>query len=201
MTKFSPAAKILLYILLIIIVFLTNSFKIYLGILIFVSFFAFSFPVSVLTRGLIPITLFILFTFVSNALFQTGRVVYEIFGFTLTEEGIKNGGHLALRLFILIFGAKILTATTTTDDLVRGMISFLGPLGKRRPVKEFVSTMSLSIQFLPIIYDEAQTCYRETFKNSNEKTFLDKIRLSASLLSTLFERSIKRARDLSNKKS
>ncbi len=198
MIKFSPAAKILLYILLIITVFLTNSFKVYLGIIILVSFFAFSLPVSVLTRGLVPITLFILFTFISNALFQTGRVVYEIFGLTLTEEGIKNGGHLALRLFILIFGAKILTAATATDDLVRGMISFLGPLGKRRPVKEFVSTMSLSIQFLPIIYDEAQICYRETFKNSTEKTFLDKIRLSASLLSTLFERSIKRARDLSN---
>lgn len=201
MIKFSPAAKILLYILLIIIVFLTNSFKVYLGILIFVSFFAFSLQVSVLTRGLVPITLFILFTFVSNALFQTGRVVYEIFGFTLTEEGIKNGGYLALRLFILIFGAKILTAATATDDLVRGMVSFLGPLGKKRPVKEFVSTMSLSIQFLPIIYDEAQTCYRETFKNSTEKTFLGRMKLSASLLFTLFERSIKRAGDLSNKKS
>ena len=198
MIKFSPAAKIFLYILLIVIVFLTNSFKVYLGILILVSFFVFSLQVSVLTLGLVPITLFILFTFVSNALFQTGRVVYEIFGFTLTEEGLKSGGHFALRLFILIFGAKILTATTATDDLVRGMTSLLGPIGRWSPVKEFVSTMSLSIRFLPIIYDEAQTFYRETFKNSAEKTFLDKIRLSASLLSTLFERSIKRARDLSD---
>ncbi len=198
MIKFSPAAKIFLYILLIVTVFLTNSFKVYLGILILVSFFVFSLQVSVLTRGLVPITLFILFTFVSNALFQTGRVVYEIFGFTLTEEGLKSGGHFALRLFILIFGAKILTATTATDDLVRGMTSLLGPIGRWSPVKEFVSTMSLSIRFLPIIYDEAQTFYRETFKNSAEKTFLDKIRLSASLLSTLFERSIKRARDLSD---
>ncbi|MDP3297186.1 MAG: energy-coupling factor transporter transmembrane component T [Thermodesulfovibrionia bacterium] len=198
MIKFSPAAKIFLYILLIITVFLTNSFKVYLGILILVSFFAFSLPVSVLTRGLVPITLFILFIFISNALFQTGRVVYEIFGFTLTEDGIKNGGHLALRLFILIFGAKILTAITTTDDLVRGMTSLLGPIGRWSPVKDFVSTMSLSIRFLPIIYDEAQTFYRDTFKNSTEKTFLDKIRLSASLLSTLFERSVKRARDLSD---
>lgn len=198
MIKFSPAAKIFLYILLIVTVFLTNSFKVYLGILILISFFVFSLQVSVLTRGLVPITLFILFTFVSNALFQTGRVVYEIFGFTLTEEGLKSGGHFALRLFILIFGAKILTATTATDDLVRGMTSLLGPIGRWSPVKEFVSTMSLSIRFLPIIYDEAQTFYRETFKNSAEKTFLDKIRLSASLLSTLFERSIKRARDLSD---
>ncbi len=201
MIKFSPAAKILLYILLIITVFLINSFEVYSGILILVFLLARSLPISTLTRGIIPITLFILFTFFSNALFQTGKIVYEFAGIALTEEGLKNGGRLALRLFILIIGAKILTATTATDDLVRGMISLLGPLGKWKPVKEFVSTMSLSIQFLPIIYDEAQTFYKKAFKNSAERTFSDKIKLAASLLSTLFEKSIKRARELSNKNS
>ncbi len=199
MIKCSPAAKILFYILLIITVFLTNSFKVYSGILILLFLLASRLPVSTLARGVVPITLFISFTFFSNVIFQTGKVVYEFAGITLTEEGIRSGGRLVLRLFILILGAKILTATTATDDLVKGIISLLGPLGRWKPVKEFVSTMSLSIQFLPIVYDEAQAFYRETFKNSTEKTFLDKMKLSASLLATLFERSIKRARELSNK--
>lgn len=199
MITFNPTAKILLYILLIIAVFLSNSFKVDLGLLILVLIFIYRVPASGLTRGLIPITLFLAFTFFSNILFQTGRVVYEILGITITEEGLRNGGHLTLRLFILILGAKILTATATADDLIRAMTSLLGPLGRWRPLREFASTMSLTLRFLPIIYNEAQTFYKETIKNSPEKTFLDKIKLSASLLTPLFERSIKRARDLSDK--
>ncbi len=196
MITFSSTAKILLYILLIIAVFLSNSFKIDLGLLILVLIFTLRVPVSILTRGLIPITLFLAFTFLSNVLFQTGRVIYEIWGVAITEDGLRMGGHLTLRLFILILGAKILTATTTAEDLVRAMTLLLGPVGKWRPIKEFIFIMSLTLRFLPIIYDEAQILYRETVKNSPETTLMGKIKLSSSLLAPLFERSKKRAEDL-----
>lgn len=196
MITFSPSVRIVLYILLIIAVFLSNSFRIDLWLLIFVLILTFRVSVPVLTRGLIPIILFLAFTFFSNVLFQTGRVIYEVLGITVTDEGLRRGGHLTLRLFILILGAKVLTATTTAEDLVRGMTSLLGPIGRWGPIREFIFTMSLTLRFLPVIYEEAQVFYREIFKNSTEATFLDKIKLSVSLLAPLFERSIKRARDL-----
>lgn len=150
---------------------------------------------SVLKRGLIPITLFLAFTFFSNVLSQSGRVVYEIWGITVTEEGLRRGGHLTLRLFILILGAKALT-TTKAEDLVGAINVLLGPLGRWKPLREFMSTMSLTLCFLPIVYTEAQALYTEVVKDSPETTFLDKIKLSVSLLTLLFERSLKKAKDL-----
>ncbi|MCK5426543.1 MAG: hypothetical protein KAJ34_02525 [Thermodesulfovibrionia bacterium] len=197
MIKFSPTAKILFYILLIITVFLSNSIKVDLGLLIIVLFFGIGVPPSVLKRGIVMIMFFLAFTFFSNILFQTGKVVYEVLGFTITEEGLMRGCHLTLRLFILVLGAKILTATTSMDDLMKAVILLLGPLGKWRPVKDFVSTMSLTVRFLPIIYDEARVFYTETFKNSKNTTLLDKIKRAVALLVPLFERSIKKAKDLS----
>lgn len=107
-----------------------------------------------------------------------------------------TGGHLTLRLFIMILGAKILTATTSTEELVKAMTGLLGPAAKLKPVREFMFTMSLTLRFLPIIYDEAQILYENTIKNSSDSTLLNKIRLSASLISPLFERSFKRAGEL-----
>lgn len=196
MILFSPTAKILLYLLLTIAVFLLNSLWVNIGLLVLVLIFTLGVPASALSKGLIPITLFLTFTFLSNVLFQAGKVIYEIWGIAITEEGLQRGGHLTLRLFILILGAKILTVTTGAEDLVKAMASLLGPLGKWRPVEEFISTMSLTLRFLPIIYDEAQILYKETVKNSAETTLLGKIKLTSSLLTPLFERSRQRAGNL-----
>ncbi|MBI4710833.1 MAG: hypothetical protein HY759_07025, partial [Nitrospirae bacterium] len=48
-----------------------------------------------------------------------------------------------------------------------------------------------------VIYSEAQALYRETVREVPQAAFADKLRLSASLLTPLFERSMKRARELS----
>ncbi|MEE8328624.1 MAG: energy-coupling factor transporter transmembrane component T [Thermodesulfovibrionia bacterium] len=199
MITFSPAAKILLYILFITAVFLSDSLSIDIVLLILVLVFTIRVPASVLTKGLIPIIMFLVFTFLSNVMFQSGRVIYEIWGVEVTEEGLSRGGHLTFRLFILIMGAKILTATTPAEDLVEAMTRLLGPVGRWRPVREFILTMSLALRFLPIIYDEAQILYRENVKNSSETTLMGKIKLFSSLLAPLFEKSKKRAEDLQEK--
>ena len=98
MILFSPTAKILLYLLLTIAVFLLNSLWVNIGLLVLVLIFTLGVPASALSKGLIPITLFLTFTFLSNVLFQAGKVIYEIWGITITEEGLQKGGHLTLRL-------------------------------------------------------------------------------------------------------
>lgn len=199
MITFSPTAKILLYIFFIIAVFISNSIDIDLVLLALTLVFAIRVPISILKRGIIPISLFLTFTFFSNILFQTGRVIYEFWGIVVTEEALTRSSHLTLRLFMLIMGAKILTAATSAGDLVRAVTLLLGPVGRWKPVKDLISTMSLTLSFLPIIYDEAQNLYRETLKNSPEAALTDKIRLSALLVAPLFERSMKRAKDLQTK--
>jgi len=196
--KFSPKAKILSYILLIILAFLSNSFKINLILLGFVLIFAFRVPLQTLKKGWLPITFFLVFTFLSNILLQEGRVICEVIGLTITEEGLKRGGHLTLRLFTLILGAKVLVAVTPPGDLVKGMTELLGPVGRFNVVREFISTMSLTLRFLPMIYNEAQTLYREALSNSPDATFTDKLKLLVSLLTTLFERSMEKAKEMAD---
>ncbi len=194
-----PPVRIILYILLVAAVFLSNSILVDLGILAAVFAFTLTVPLQALLRGIVPISIFLLFTFISNILFQPGRVILDVWGLLLTEEGLRIGGHLTLRLFILIIGAKILTATTKAEDLIRAVTLLLGPLGKLKTVKEFIVTMSIALQFLPIIYNEAQALYKETIQDYPKNTITDKIRASASLLAPLFERSMKKARDLQEK--
>ncbi len=197
MIAFNPKAKILAYIGLVLLVFLLNSFEINIALLGVVFICALKAPFSSLKKGYIPIIFFLAFTFFSNTLFQTGRVIYEILGITVTEEGLKKGGYLTLRLFTLILGAKVLTAATPAEDLVKAMAGLMGPVGRLGPVKDFIFTTALTLRFLPMIYNEAQMLYKETIKNSPGATFIDKIRLSVSLLIPLFDRSIKKARELS----
>ncbi|TNF55052.1 hypothetical protein EP227_03290 [bacterium] len=197
MVTFSPASRILLYLILIVLVFLSGSFTTDLLLLFPVLVVALRVPGTIIGRGLVPISLFVLFTFFSNVLFSYGRVVYEIWGLSITEEGLRKGGHLSLRLVTLIFGAKVLTATTPADELVGAAVRLLGPIGRLKPVREFIVTLSMTLRFLPIIYNEAHTLYRDAVRNTPGKGFVEKLRLTASLLTPLFERSLKKARDLS----
>jgi len=194
-TGFSPKAKILLYLLLVIAIFLFDNFRIGLLLLLVTVIIAVRVPLSMLKRGVVPILFFLIFTFLSNVLFQEGTVSYEIFGFPITHEGLRRGGLLTLRLFTLILGAKILTATTEAGDLVRGMTELLGPAGRVGFVSELMLTMSLTLRLLPIVYDEALDLYRNV-KNSAGSGIAGKIKRAVSLLAPLFERSLQKARDM-----
>jgi energy-coupling factor transport system permease protein len=195
--RFSPRAKILLYILLVIAVFVSNSFKAGLFLLCLVIAFAVRVPFPMLKRGLLPIMFFLTFTFVSNVFYQSGKVSFEIFGLPVTDEGLVRGAGLTLRLFIMILGAKVLTATTKADDLVAGMGKILGPVGRLGYVKELMYTMSLTLRLLPIIYNEALKLYRD-LKNSQGTGLTGKIRLAVTLLTPLFQRSLEKAEEISN---
>ncbi len=196
MVIFSPRVKILLYLLLVIAVFISSSLKLSLLLLFIVSILACRVPFSVLKRGLIPVTLFLTFTFISNVLFQEGKVVSDFLGLQVTEQGLMRGGELTLRLFILILGAKVLTAATRAEDLVTGMQGLLGPVGRLAYVEELINTMSLTLRILPIVYDEAMELYKDV-KNSGGRGLRDRMKLAVELLTTLFERSLKKAKEMS----
>ena len=197
MIFFSPKARILLYLLLVIAVFVSDSLEISLIILLVVLASAVRVPLSSLNRGLFPITIFLFFTFISNVLFQEGNVLYDVFGLSITDEGLRRGGWLTLRLIILITGAKVLTASTRSEDLINGMSGLLGPVGKIGFVQELVYIMSLTLRLLPVIYNEAIELYKN-MRGSAGSGVADRIKLSVELLTTLFERSLVKAKEMTD---
>ena len=110
-----------------------------------------------------------------------------------------RGGQVTLRLLILILDARVLTATTRADDFVRGMSGIMGPAGRLDYVQELINTCSLTLRLLPIVYDEALELYRDV-KNSDGRGLKDKIKLAVDLLTTLFDRSMKKAKEMSEAK-
>ena len=194
---FSPKTRILFYLLLVIAVFVSDSLEVSLIILLVVLASAVRVPLSSLKRGLFPITVFLFFTFISNILFQEGNILYNVFGLSITDEGIRRGGRLTLRLFILITGAKVLTASTRSEDLITSMSELLGPVGRIGFVQELVYTMSLTLRLLPVIYNEAIEIYKN-MRGSVGSSVSDKIKLSVELLTTLFERSLVKAKEMTD---
>ena len=196
----SPRAKVISFILLVFVVFLSDSLAVNIALSGVVVICALRVPFSSLKRGSLPIGIFLLFTFLSNLLFQTGRVIYEFMGVDITQEGLEKSTYLTLRLFTLILGAKVLTATTPAEELVGAVAGLLGPVGRWGPVKRFMSTTILTLQLLPVVYEEAKVLYREAVGRLPKATIIDRLRISVSLLVPLFDRSLRKAQVLSSKR-
>lgn len=160
------------------------------------SCFAIRVPAGILLRGFYPILFFLAVTFFVNVLFHPGRVIYELGGLLITAEGLSQGAHLAVRLLVLILGAKILTATTGPDELIRAITRILGPFGTWKPVKEFIGTLILTVRFLPLVYAEAKGLLRNTSRELKGKPFSERVKGYAALIVPLFEKSIEKAKDL-----
>ncbi|MCX5718938.1 MAG: energy-coupling factor transporter transmembrane component T, partial [Nitrospirae bacterium] len=124
----SPEIKIILYVLFLISLFLIQDITVYLVILLAVLVFLLRIPLKSLKSGWIPISLFLLFTFVSNVLFQHGKILYIAGPVIITEDGLHISLIRTLRVFFMIAGAKILVSTTQIELLIGAFGKLLKPL-------------------------------------------------------------------------
>jgi energy-coupling factor transporter transmembrane protein EcfT len=67
-------------------------------------------------------------------------------------------------------------------------------------VHELMLTMSLTLRLLPIVYDEAMELYKNV-KNSEGTGLHGKFKLAVSLLAPLFERSLEKAKEMTDLES
>ena len=187
----SPEIKIILYILFLISLFLIQDITVYLIILVAVLVFLLRIPLKSLKSGWIPISLFLLFTFVSNVLFQHGKILYIAGPVIVTEEGLHLSLIRTMRVFFMIAGAKILVATTQIELLIGAFGKLLKPLERLGiPVVEFFSKMGLTMKSLPKLKEQLAEMYRERIKEDNIRGFWARARVVSMLLLPLFVKSI-----------
>lgn len=187
----SPEIKIVSYIVFIVCLFLIKDITVYLFIFVAISIFFFKIPFKSLKSGWIPISIFLLFTFISNVLFQHGRIIYSTGPFIITEEGLDIASIRTMRVFFMIAGAKILTSTTQIELLVDGFGKILKPLERLGiPVVEFFLTMGLTMKALPRLRDQIAETYREKVKEGNIKGFWGRVRIVSIFLMPLLVKSI-----------
>jgi energy-coupling factor transport system permease protein len=185
--------KIILYLALIIFTFFNKALIplfIVAGMgLVFSCFFAF----KSLKRSAKFVFIIVVFTFLSNLFFHHGQVIYECSGVYITHEGLSHAAHMTMRILILIIGAQILNATTSSDELIRGVTRLIGPLGRLKVIQELLMTTALTLTFLPSILDEVKEICSHCGKNHNG--FRQRIKYVSSLIVEFLIKKLKEGED------
>jgi energy-coupling factor transport system permease protein len=186
-----PEIKIFLYIFFVVCLFFIKDLTVYAVIFIVILPLLFRIPFKSLKSGWIPISLFLLFTFVSNALFQPGRILFGSGPLVITAEGLDIASVRTLRVLFMIAGAKMLTSTTEFGILANALERIFSPLERLGvPVHEFFSAMGLTMRSLPALKEQMVREYREKVKGGDIRGFLNRARAISMFLIPLFVRSM-----------
>lgn len=186
-----PEIKIVLYIVFIISLFIFSGLKAYLFIFAVLCILLLNVPFKNLKSGWIPISLFLMFTFISNVINQHGEILFSSGPLVITYEGLNIAVIRTIRILLMIAGAKILIASTKTDDMVRALGRLLSPFEKLGlPVKDFFHTMGLTLKCFPILKEKASETYKESKRSGDIRGFLNRARMISMFLMPMFVRSI-----------
>ena len=157
-------------------------------------------PFKFMVKGMKAIVFLLLLTVVFNLFLTPGEPLIQIWKLTITIEGAKLAGMMAVRLTFLIIGSSVMTLTTTPNNLTDGMESLMKPLSKIKvPVHEIAMMMSIALRFIPILLEEtdkimkAQIARGADFESGN---IVKKAKAMVPLLVPLFISAFRRANDL-----
>ncbi len=201
--RLDPRGKILLTIALIAGVFLAGTIPAFLPALLYIMLAARTahLPAKMLLKGLKPLRIILIFTFLLNLFFNSGETVLVSFiGITITVEGLEMAVRFSLRLVFLVTGASILTLTTSPVVLTDGLERLLHPLTKIGfPAHELAMMMTIALRFIPTLMEEAdkimkaQTARGADFESGN---LMQRAKAMVPLLVPLFVSAFRRAGDL-----
>ncbi len=155
--RLDPRVKIIGTMLFILEIFLIKDFigfglcTLVLGLVVYIS----KVPLSFILKGLKPIFIILIFTFVLNMFMIDGKIIWQ-FGFLkLTDKGLYTALFMSIRLILLIIGSSLLTLTTKPITLTDGIESLLKPfkiIGL--PSHEIAMMMSIALRFIPTLTEE-----------------------------------------------
>lgn len=200
--RLDPRTKIILLFVLIILIFLADGVAAYAlltvatAALVFVSKIP---PITVL-KSLKPLSWIILFTLLIHFISHDGEVLAKFFIFKVTDEGLKFGILLSLRLVLIIILSSLLTFTTSPIKLTDAMEKILSPLAKIGvPSHELAMMMTIALRFIPTLLEEtdkiikAQKSRGADFESGN---IFRRLKNFVPVLVPLFLSSFRRADDL-----
>ena len=200
--RLDPRVKILGTLLYIVTLFLVKDF---LGFLLAAGFLALCIaisrvPLSFMLKGLKPIFLIILFTFLVNMFLTGGTVLFRLGPLTITREGLYQAFFMGVRLVLLIIGSSLLTLATKPISLTDGLERLLAPFGKiGLPSHELAMMMTIALRFIPTLLEEtdkimkAQMARGADFESGN---LLRRAKSLVPLLVPLFISAFRIAQDL-----
>ena len=157
-------------------------------------------PLKFILRGLKPVFVIILFTFVLNLFMIRGEVLWSLGFLHITKQGLHTAVFLAIRLIFLIIGSSMLTLTTRPISLTDGIEKLLNPLKRFKvPAHELAMMMTIALRFIPTLMEEtdkimkAQQARGADFESGN---LMRRIKALIPILVPLFISAFRIASDL-----
>ena len=201
--RLDPRMKLVLTIAFIVAVFMAHSFAGYALLLAFLYFVCrmANVPFRMLLKGLRPLRMIIILTFLLNLFFTPGETLWvSVWIIRIYKEGFLQALFYSLRLIFLVAGTSLLTLTTSPIALSDGIEMLLAPLKKIHfPVHELAMMMTIALRFIPTLLEEtdriikAQTSRGADFQSGN---ILQKAKNMLPILIPLFISAFRRADDL-----
>lgn len=156
--RLDPRFKIIITLLYITMLFSGDHiYSMVFGIAFFFLVFFFSgISAKVIWKSIKPILPILLFTAVLDLLFiQDGTVYWSFWIIQITQEGVKTGIQMIIRIAFLIVGTSMLTYTTSPIALTDAIERLLSPLKKLKfPVHAFSMMMTIALRFIPTLIEE-----------------------------------------------
>lgn len=155
--KADPRTKIILTFIMMIFIFIINTYWGYLSLSIFtaITIITSNIPVKFVLKGLKPILFIVIFAAILNMFTVSGTPIFTIGFLKPTYEGLDVAIKMAIRLFLLIIIASLLTYTTTPISLTDGIEKLLEPLKRIKvPVHEISMMMTIALRFIPTLLEE-----------------------------------------------
>lgn len=157
-------------------------------------------PVKFIVRGLKPLAVLLIFTMGIHILCTDGYVLFHYGIITVTLEGIRKAFFMVFRMCLLVFGASMMTFTTTPNQLTDAMEKIFRPLNRVKiPVHEMAMMMSIALRFIPILLEETDKIMKaQTARGADFETggIMKKAKAMLPLLVPLFVAAFRRANDL-----
>jgi len=155
-----PRTKIALVFSLMIVLLLANNLVTYsLG----TAFMIFSVvvskvPIRFILRGLKPIILILLITFLYHIWTnKDGQILFSLGPVIVYQEGLMKAVMFTVRILLIVIIASLLTLTTRPMELTNGLNKIFQPLRKIGfPAHEFALMISITLRFIPTLLQETE---------------------------------------------
>lgn len=200
-----PRTKLIASLAFMVLVFCSANYAGLAACALFViaAFAAASIPPRQALKSISVLLFIVVITALLNTFFVQGGTVYVNWGWLqISQKGIDSALFLSARLFLLLFGASLLTLTTTMLDLTDAFEVLLGPLRKIGfPDHEFAMIMGIALRFLPQFVEESRTIRSAQLARGasfSKNPFHGGLQSLTSLMVPLFTSAFRHAETLSS---
>ena len=200
--RMDPRAKILCTMIFICAIFLANNPWSYLLVTVFTLGCIMISGVSpvMVWKAVKPLWVILVFTLLIHVLTTPGK---EIFGYGfihISEEGLRNGLFMTLRLVFLIGFSSLLTYTTSPIVLTDGIEALLNSFRRFGvPAHELAMMMTIALRFIPTLIEETDkimSAQKARGADMETGSLIQKAKALIPVLIPLFVASFRHAEEL-----